>query len=557
MDKITKVQEVSSFIVNFDNKYWNEVILRLTIIGIRYVTNNYKDIFSWKLKDLNLIIDNLEKINRPKSPKTFNNNKSTNKKKESKKDYNNNNKNNSNTLKTKEKKNNNNSPLNKSKKSVNKNNNNMDKNENLSNNNINNNMLLLSERNGKENNRYNQKIKKSKGENIYLKNCNSNRNKIMSLKQNSFNENNNSKNINVIVSNFPFHKNNINNNNDDSGFINRDKFIKNKNDFVFDFNQEQSDYLINKMKNRIGNIGYNNRNNYSYFPEKLYNTNIEYIPVNKYEEKNINKNFKFLNDLTLIKKYDYKNNCQEFISELRKINHSKEYNKNKKNPKNIISNIIYHSQPKINKSYSSRSFECKNKNLPFKSYCIQNNNLSFKSVSSKEKIEKNEKINSDKLIFINKENRDKDKENILLRNINRKYNFNETNDNLETNFQYGINNNNNISNKENIPIRLNNNKYLKNPIQNMEKIKTNFITDISKKKKYKMNFEYTSINKENNNSFNLENNYFKKPPNTDRYSCNYLYEIQPQKTKNDNTESFIKNNLEDEYKSKENNANKK
>ena len=37
----------------------------------------------------------------------------------------------------------------------------MDKNENLSNNNINNNMLLLSERNGKENNRYNQKIKKS------------------------------------------------------------------------------------------------------------------------------------------------------------------------------------------------------------------------------------------------------------------------------------------------------------------------------------------------------------------------------------------------------------
>ena len=102
MDKITKVQEVSSFIVNFDNKYWNEVILRLTIIGIRYVTNNYKDIFSWKLKDLNLIIDNLEKINRPKSPKAFNNNKSTNKKKEPKKDYNNNKKN-SNTLKNKEK----------------------------------------------------------------------------------------------------------------------------------------------------------------------------------------------------------------------------------------------------------------------------------------------------------------------------------------------------------------------------------------------------------------------------------------------------------------------
>ena len=48
MDKITKVQEVSSFIVNFDNKYWNEVIIRLTIIGIRYVTNNYKNIFKIK-----------------------------------------------------------------------------------------------------------------------------------------------------------------------------------------------------------------------------------------------------------------------------------------------------------------------------------------------------------------------------------------------------------------------------------------------------------------------------------------------------------------------------
>ena len=69
MDKITKVQEVSSFIVNFDNKYWNEVILRLTIIGIRYVTNNYQNKFSWKLNDLNMI---LEQFNIKNDQKKFN-----------------------------------------------------------------------------------------------------------------------------------------------------------------------------------------------------------------------------------------------------------------------------------------------------------------------------------------------------------------------------------------------------------------------------------------------------------------------------------------------------
>ena len=85
MDKITKVQEVSSFIVNFDNKQWNEVILRLTIIGIRYVTNNYKNIFSWKLKDLNEIIDQLNKTHI--SLKSIsNNNKSNKKKKDTKKE---------------------------------------------------------------------------------------------------------------------------------------------------------------------------------------------------------------------------------------------------------------------------------------------------------------------------------------------------------------------------------------------------------------------------------------------------------------------------------------
>ena len=85
MDKITKVQEVSSFIVNFDNKYWNEVILRLTIIGIRYVTNNYQNTFSWKLNDLNNI---LEQLNKKKDSKRYNAKTHYSNKRETKKVYN-------------------------------------------------------------------------------------------------------------------------------------------------------------------------------------------------------------------------------------------------------------------------------------------------------------------------------------------------------------------------------------------------------------------------------------------------------------------------------------
>ena len=223
MDKITKVQEVSSFIVNFDNKYWNEVILRLTIIGIRYVTNNYQNTFSWKLKDLNEIIDQMNKIST--SHKSINNYTSNKKRKEAKKEYNYN-YSNSTILKNKE----NNSAIKKIKNNLN---NFINKNENNSNNNS---MLLSSERNSIENNRYYQKVKKSKGPNIYLKNKNI-RNSILSLKQGFINENFSNKNINVIVSNFPFNKNNEVN---DNGY-NIDK-IKNKNNYIYDFNQEQNDY---------------------------------------------------------------------------------------------------------------------------------------------------------------------------------------------------------------------------------------------------------------------------------------------------------------------------
>ena len=60
MDKITRVQEVSSFIKNFDSNYWNEVVLRLTIIGIRYIRNKYHNYDKWKIEDLSLVLDHLK-----------------------------------------------------------------------------------------------------------------------------------------------------------------------------------------------------------------------------------------------------------------------------------------------------------------------------------------------------------------------------------------------------------------------------------------------------------------------------------------------------------------
>ena len=529
MDKITKVQEVSSFIVNFDNKHWNEVILRLTIIGIRYVTNNYHKFFTWNLNDLNEIIDEMNKTHISSKSINNNNNKpNKKKKKDTKKEYNYN-YGNSTIIKNKD----NNSAI----KKINNNlNNYINKNANNSNNNS---MLLLSERNSIDSNKYYQKIKKSKGANIYLKNKN-NRNAILSLKQSCLNGNLTNKDINVVVSNFPFNKNNGEN---DNGY-NIDK-MSNKNNYIYDLNQEQNDYTyLNELKKntRLDEKKFNNK--HSYIVERKYSALNEYTPYHTYEEKKGDKNNKFLDDANLIKNYNYKNNSQEFISELRKMSHSKEYIRNIDNSQKIISNINYHHQSRLNISYSSRIIS--KKNNPVKSYIKDKNNL---SLSSKEKIDK---IKCD-LSIINKENdkeikEEKDKN--TINNINKKYNFNEKNDNLETNFQYGIQNHDFSLKKENQPNKLSINN-LKNQNLKPEKIKTNLITEVRKKNKPNMNFDYT-FNKENTNSnINLEHDY--KPPNTDRYSCNYLNEIQNQTNKiisNNNNSIIIKSNIDEENKDK-------
>ena len=515
MDKITKVQEVSSFIVNFDNKYWNEVILRLTIIGIRYVTNNYQNTFSWKLNDLNNI---LEQLNKKKDSKRYNAKTHYSNKRETKKVYNYN-YNNSSLVRNKE---NDNSINGKKINFMNS----------LTQNEINNNrdMGLLSERNYFGKDRFYKKIRKSKGQNAYLKNK-SNRNKILSLKQNSFDGND--KKINVVVSNFPFHQ---------SSTINekeyyKDKFEKTKDNLVFYLNQEKGDF---SATTRMGSIERNNNKNVL---ERVYSSFGEYNPKYSSKEYSIKRNNKLSNDISLIKeKDDYKKDSKEFISELRRLSQNKDYKP--KNPKKAFTNLISNQQPKLSVCYSSPLIDTKK--LPLKSSYQNNSELNLR-----ENTEKVNKIKSD-ISITNKGTEKEKKENSLANTINnRKYNFKSTNDNLQVNFQYGLNNNDmNNSNLEILPAKLNINNYLKNQSHKNEKNKIDYNKDV-KKNKNEINFENISI-KENQK---MEINY--KAPNTDRHSSNLLYEIQQSPNKKNNTETIDKkDNLEEKKNKEDNNLNK-
>ena len=81
MDRITNVKEVSSFITNFEDKMWNEVVLQLTIIGIRYINNYCHNYFKWRMEDLLLISEQLKQIKSPSlmNYKTFMDNSYTKK----------------------------------------------------------------------------------------------------------------------------------------------------------------------------------------------------------------------------------------------------------------------------------------------------------------------------------------------------------------------------------------------------------------------------------------------------------------------------------------------
>ena len=240
----------------------------------------------------------------------------------------------------------------------------------------------------------------------------------------------------------------------------------------------------------IYNDKYSNYNNIN----REYN---EEITLTSYNINNLNNNIK------------RKNPTSDFISELRKMSHSKENNNFKKN---IIiqkfSNSLYRSKSQLNiSSYSSSFRENKEKILSLKN----NNNYNNYRYNNNDTSEKSD-LN-------------------LSKTLNKKYNF--KNENLKMNFQYGTNDKD--INKINL------NKYLKDPNYSTKKVK-----------KYKeMNFEYI-LNKENININNNNINY-KSPPNTDRYSYkNYSYEEKNENKENNNNKNNI---LKDENIKKENKIN--
>ena len=63
MDELLNVQEICSFLLNFDKSFWNEAILQLAIIGIRYAKKIKHDPKKWIISDLINISDKLKNFN--------------------------------------------------------------------------------------------------------------------------------------------------------------------------------------------------------------------------------------------------------------------------------------------------------------------------------------------------------------------------------------------------------------------------------------------------------------------------------------------------------------
>ena len=319
MDRITKVKEVSSFILNFDHLYWNEVILRLTLIGIRYVTNKYQNAFNWDLRDLNMILERLKRKEQKNNYKDNFNNKKISKKL--------------------------------------------------------NNISLLSDRTYPRNNNINnKKIKKSKGNDIFFKNKR-NWNRKISLKHNLGKENN--KKNNFEKNNFPLIQR-ININEPDETELDNNEFENNDNNFDFDFNDEKNDYVkINKFRNNeINSSSYttsNENNSFEEYDSKYSNEDYSQRKTNrllidnsfkKYDYKNSSKEFM----CELRRLSQNKDNKQNFRKKLVSniINRSKskldttysyDLKDNKKIPKKLYyrNNSAFTSRENINKIKSDIS----------------------------------------------------------------------------------------------------------------------------------------------------------------------------------------------------------
>ena len=549
MDKITKVQEISSFIRHFDSSYWNEIVLRLTIIGIRYIKNYCNSIFRWRMDDFSLILEEL-KQNKSLSSTNYktninynncNNNFNRNDNNFYKYNYNY-----SNTAflksdikdKLNKKVNKNNkskSLLNKS--SLNKYHNNKKyyiNNSNLNNdelnNNYNNSMIIFSDRESLFNNSNNnknrknfvkikentsKKIKEKKNinyqkyckennkvfeekinQNTFLKNKkNNNRNKILSLNdKESFNNN---LDINVIISDFPFNnKNNIKITQNDN---NNNFYIENNINSVNDNNhQDLRDYL--KKNNNIKEIK-NNFNNSCI----LQNT---YILETQIDKKNDNNNNDLIDEIKK-QKENFDKNSYNFISELRKMSQSKD---NKKRHSNILhQSKIYNIIPPLligDNNNKDKIRENYNNNHDISNNINNENNLINNNIN----IVPNKNINfNDKDIDLSFNYEVNNKEKILSKTISRKYDIKSKKEKFDLNCDYYTNNS--IDNIQTSKPTIN--KYLRNPNYKNKKSRSSSIEDLDNKIINSNRTYIYSSDKENENNINA---------NINQYCCHYYYE---------------------------------
>ena len=538
MDKITKVQEISSFIMHFDSSYWNEIILRLTIIGIRFIKNFCNNTFKWRMEDFSLILEEL-KQNKPLSSTNYKTNINYNNNNNFNNTFNRNdnnfykyNYNYSNTafLKndTKDKLNKKVNKNNKSKSLLNKsslnkyhhNNKKYYINSNLNNdeisNNHNNSMIILSDRESLLNNSNNNKIRKNFGkikennpkkikekqninyqkycrennkvfeekinQNTFLKNKkNNNRNKILSL--NKKESSNNNLDLNVIISDFPF--NNKMMQNENNNFYNKNKININENN-----DEDLREY------SKINNNNFETKNNF----------NNSCILQNTYSlETQIDKNDKnnnYLIDEIKKQKENFDKNSFNFISELRKMSQSKD--------KKRHSNILHQSKlyniipPILIRDNNNKIGEEYNKNFGVDNNINNENNL----INNINIIPNKNNYFNDKEMDLSFNYGTNNRERMLSKTINRKYDIKSKRENFDLNCDYYTNNSiDNINNKPTI------NKYLRNPNYKNKKSRSSSIEDLDNKIINSNRTYICSSDKENDVKANI-----------DKFCCHYYYE---------------------------------
>ena len=539
MDKITKVQEISSFIMHFDSSYWNEIILRLTIIGIRFIKNFCNNTFKWRMEDFSLILEEL-KQNKPLSSTNYKTNINYNNNNNFNNTFNRNdnnfykyNYNYSNTafLKndTKDKLNKKVNKNNKSKSLLNKSSlnkyhhnnkkyyiNSKVDNDEISNNH-NNSMIILSDRESLLNNSNNNKIRKNFGkikennpkkikekqninyqkycrennkvfeekinQNTFLKNKkNNNRNKILSL--NKKESSNNNLDLNVIISDFPF--NNKMMQNENNNFYNKNKININENN-----DEDLREY------SKINNNNFETKNNF----------NNSCILQNTYSlETQIDKNDKnnnYLIDEIKKQKENFDKNSFNFISELRKMSQSKD--------KKRHSNILHQSKlyniipPILIRDNNNKIGEGYNKN-----FCVGNN------INNENNLINNINIIPNKNNYFNDKEMDlsfnygtNNRERMLSKTINRKYDIKSKRENFDLNCDYYTNNS--IDNIKNNKPTIN--KYLRNPNYKNKKSRSSSIEDLDNKIINSNRTYICSSDKENDVKANI-----------DKFCCHYYYE---------------------------------